>query len=294
MSVVNQHAGVDVFNARSWDDILGNKQLKEYCKDLVHAIRVEGVRNNLIGFNTIVSGESRTGKTQSISFTMQCIGCFNLNFETLEPCGKCLSCTTKQYRSGNRGWENWSSILPPEDAPTPIEYHYAPVDCTTLDKEKMSRLVYDLEANEGALNIIYLDEIHRLTSRNMDEQLLIPMEKFNAIWLASSAYADRNDGSNRRPLEKMLLNRFTNRLTTEKPSAIELLIWLADRCELLGIKVKDPQATLSELVQRSNRVVGMAQQVIDKVSKKREKVLTRKVLDQHVFDFDEGQWSSTE
>ncbi len=280
---------LDSLDINRWEQILGNVALIEFCKDLVWAVRVKGVRTGLKDFNAIISGLSRTGKSMCIRFTMKCIGCFDLNFETLVPCGRCMSCKTKQYRSGNRGWENWCSILSPEDAPTPIEYHYAPVDCTTLDKDKLARLVFDLEANEDSLNIVYLDEIHRLTSRNMDEQLLIPMESYEAIWIASSAYADRSDGSNRKPLEKMLLNRFTHRLTTQKPSVDELVIWLAERCERLGVTVEDPRTTLGLIAQRSDRIPGLAQQVVDKVSKKRDKTLTRKILDQHVFDFDDGQ-----
>ena len=137
-----------------------------------------------------------------------------------------------------------------------------------------------------------LDEIHRLTSRHMDEQLLIPMDRYKAIWIASSAYADREDGSNRRPLEKMLQNRFTFRLTSEKPSVDDLAISLADRCQRLGILVEDPRTTLRLLAQRSNRVPGMAYQVVNKASMKRNKTLTKNLLDQHVFDFDEGQVSN--
>jgi len=270
---------------KSWDEILGNADLKEYLKDLIYMVRCEGHRT---GFNALITGESRSGKTAAVEYGMKCLGCFDFDFETLEACGKCWNCTSTQQRSGNRDWENWCNIIPPEMVPTPIEYHYAPVDCTLLDQKSLNELTFDLEENQGMLNVIYLDEVHRLCSRNMDEKLLKPMEQFEAIWIASSAYADRDDGSGRRPLEKMLQNRFTYRITTEKPSEEELMIWLAERCDQFGIKVESPKTTLRQLAERSNRLPGMALQVVNKAYKKRNKTLTMKILDKHVFDFDDG------
>ena len=285
MTAVNPLNQIVNFEPQSWDDILGNRTIREYFKDMIYNVRVVGRWADL---NALVIGAPRTGKSASILYGMKCLGCFNLNFETLDACGTCASCQGKQYKYGNREWEHWCSILSDDEAPTPIEFHYAPVDCTTLDVEGIKKLTIDLEANEHILNVIYLDEIHRLCSRNMDEKLLIPMDKFPAIWIASSAYADRKDGSSGRPLEKMLQNRFTYRLPTEKPTDQELAIWTARQCKRIGITVEDPKSTLNLLAQRCDRIPGMAIAVLRKAFNKREKILTRKLLDEHVFDFDDG------
>lgn len=286
MKIQFESYGIEHLDVQSWSDILGNHEIKEYFWDLL--INVRSTRQ-CQGLNALITGESRTGKTLCVKYGMKCLGCFNFNFETLDACCKCTNCTSTQSRGGNRNWENWCHFVDAEKEPTSIEYFFAPVDCTILDKQSLAQLVYDLEENEGNLNVVYLDEIHRLTSRNMDEQLLKPIEDFTAIWIASSAYANKEDGSRRKPLEKMLQNRFTHRLTTQKPTEKELAIWLGERCEQFGVTVESPRTTLPKLARRSNRVTGMALQVLSKAYQKRDKVLTTKLLDDHIFDFDEGK-----
>ena len=276
---------LEILEPQSWSEFVGNRRLKEYCRDLIHGVRIRGLTT---GFNAIIAGHSRTGKTATIAYAMKCMGCHNLDMNTLEACGKCDICRSLNHKLGNRNWENWCDYIPEEGAPKPIQYHFTPVDCTTLTTEGLDQICRDIRWNVPAVSVIYLDEVHRLCSRNMDEKLLIPMEKYPAIWIASSSYADRTDGSNRRSLEKMFLNRFNYRLTTEKPGMPEMVEWLTQMCERLAITVEDPRSTLTELTRRCDRVPGMALQLLVKARNTRDKLLTRKLMDEHVFDFDEG------
>ena len=131
-----------------------------------------------------------------------------------------------------------------------------------------------------------LDEVHRLSRRFLDEQLLRPLEEFPAIWLASSAcingFADRD-----KQLSQMFHNRFSYRLTTEKPSIQQLVDWLAERCDEWGIAVENVEPTLNRLAVRSQQVVGMALQVLNKAHKTRHKLLTPALVEEHVFDLNE-------
>jgi hypothetical protein len=285
MNVINRTLDIEHLSIRNWDDIIGNFDLKDYCKEFLWQVRCEGRRT---GFNSLLSGSSRSGKNGCVEYAMKCLGCFDFNFDTLEACGKCPSCTMEQYKCGNRGWENWCWTYPPEEVPTPIEYFYAPVDCSYIDQDGLTAITNDIRQNQGILNVIFLDEVHRLCSRNMDEKLLKPMDDYEAIWIATSAYADRHDGSSRRPLEKMLQNRFTYRIKTQKPNETDQIIWTANVCERIGISVEDPRSTIALLTERCNCIPGMALQVLSKAYNTRDKTLTKKLLNQHVFDFDDG------
>jgi hypothetical protein len=125
-----------------------------------------------------------------------------------------------------------------------------------------------------------------LVRRGIDEMLLKPIEDYPAIWMASSAVLKKENINDTHKLEKMFQNRFDYRLETELPERKEMLKWLIDRCKLLGLQAETPEATLQRLMERSNRVPGMALQVLNKAHKTRNKILTQKMVENHVFDFD--------
>ncbi len=266
-----------------WDQIVGNCALKEYFWDMIWCVRKEGHRS---GFNLLATGPSRTGKTSAISFGIKCLGCLNFNFDTMNPCGTCKCCTLNHHLYGNDGWENVVDFLDEREAPTPVRYHYYPVDCTRLSEADLKSKLAKIRVCNEYLRIVYLDEVHRLSRRFMDERLLKPLEDFRAIWIASSAYVKR-DGDNGQSLDKMFQNRFTFRITTEIPSLDQLVIWLAERCHEWGIRVETPEVTLPRLAERCHQVPGMALQVLNKAHKRRSKLLTAVMVEEHTFDLDE-------
>ncbi len=266
-----------------WDQIVGNRALKEYFWDMIWCVRKEGHRS---GFNLLATGPSRTGKTSAISFGIKCLGCLNFNFDTMNPCGTCKCCTLNHHLYGNEGWENVVDYFDHHEAPTPVRYHYHPVDCTSLSESDLESKLARIRMCNEDLRIIYLDEVHRLSRRFMDERLLKPLEDFPAIWIASSAYVKR-DGDHGPPLDKMFQNRFTFRITTELPDLDQLVVWLAERCDEWGIQVDSPEFTLPLLAERCHQVPGMALQVLNKSHKRRSKILTREIVENHSFDLDE-------
>lgn len=266
-----------------WDQITGNQQLKNYWLDLIWNVRVNRHRS---GFNAMIKGDSRSGKTLTTQFGMKCLGCLNLNLETFDPCGSCSNCTLNHHLYGNEGWENVVDFLGAEEARTPVRYSYRPIDCTRITERELEEVLLSLRADDHVVRVIYLDEVHRLSRRFMDERLLKPLEDFPAIWIASSANIGVDPGTNA-GLEKMFQNRFTYRLSTEKPTSDEMVIWLAERCAEFGIQIDDPLSTLMQLARRSHQNPGMAIQVLNKAHKSRTRLLSRTLVDKHVFDFDE-------
>lgn len=275
---------VERFQPQCWDHIVGNQQLKEYFRDMVWCVRKEGHRS---GFNLLTTGESRSGKTATISFGVKCLGCYNLDFETMNPCGMCANCTMNHHLYGNEGWEGFAEFLSDEEAPTRIRYSYMPVDCTRLTESELENVLMKIRINDENLRIIYLDEVHRLSRRFMDERLLKPIEDYPAIWIASSANVKKDDVDDTSKLDKMFQNRFSFRINTQKPAVDELAVWLARRCVELGITCDDARETLSHLAQRSNRNTGMALQVLNRAHKTRSKFLTKQMVDNHIFDFND-------
>ncbi len=63
--------------------------------------------------------------------------------------------------------------------------------------------------------------------------------------------------------------------------------WLAERCHEWGIRVEMPEATLPRLAERCHQVPGMALHVLNKAHKRRSKLLTQAMVEEHTFDFDE-------
>lgn len=275
-----------------WDHITGNRNLKEHFWDMAYCIQKEGHRR---GFNTLITGDSRTGKTSTITLGIKTIGCSMLDFETFNPCGRCANCKAKVELYGNDGWENFVDVFETDEASKKsVRFTYLPMDCTRLNEIEIENLVEKVGVDDGNIKIVYLDEVHRLVRRGLDERLLKPMETSGAIWIASSAYVKKedcgdgnDDARTRRSLEVMFQNRFTFRLETQKPSIDELVLWLGDRCIEWGIGVPDPESTLERLAERSCCLPGMALHVLNKASKKRSKRLTRQMVDEHIFNFND-------
>ena len=59
-----------------WDQIVGNRALKEYFWDMIWCVRKESHRS---GFNLLATGPSRTGKTSAISFGIKSFGSVGRN-----------------------------------------------------------------------------------------------------------------------------------------------------------------------------------------------------------------------
>lgn len=269
------------FQPECWDQIVGNVELKEYFRDLLHCVRIEGHRS---GFNLLATGESRTGKTVTIKYGIKCLGCIDLDYESLNACGTCKNCVQNYHLFGNNGCDSHIFL---HDSQNSIRYSLIPIDCANLKESEIDDLYLKLRVEDDSVRVVYLDEVHRLSRRFMDEKLLKPIEDFSAIWIASSANLSPESSAGKPELDVMFQNRFSYRLRTEKPSVDEMTQWLAIRCDEFGIRCDTPKATLRLLAERSNQVTGLALQVLNRAFKKRKKLLTEKIVAQHIFSFSE-------
>lgn len=275
---------VERWQPARWDQIVGNQRLKEYFWDMIWCVRKERHRS---GFNLLLTGSSRGGKTSGVTFGIKCLWCQNFDFETMNPCGACNNCRMKIHLFGTDGWEEFMDYEPVGQDCRPVRFHYFPVDCTGISEADLERLLLTVRVDDETLKVVYLDEVHRLGRRFMDEKLLKPLEESRAIWIASSAYLKKEEDEGAKKLDKMFQNRFTFRIQTQKTSVDEFAVWLALRCEEFGIRCDEPREVLTSLAERSNLIPGMALQVLNKAHKRRNKLLTREMVDEHIFDLDD-------
>lgn len=265
---------------QSWDDFVGNKQLLECMQDLVYNVRRRNKRSKL---NHLIGGASRSGKTAAVELTVKALLCCNLDMDSLNPCGSCSNCADRFYKHGTGEWNTQVDFANETDNPTPVRSHFLPVDCARASQSDIESLLDILRLDDGNLKIVYLDEVHRLAHRAMDERFLKPLESYPAIWLASSAMMK---GNNTAPsLDQMFQNRFDTKIETEKPSRGELANWLGRKCGEASITVEDVGKALPLLADRANRSPGLALQVLNRAYQSRKRHLTIQMIEKHTFSF---------
>ncbi|MDA0282354.1 MAG: hypothetical protein O3B13_25175 [Planctomycetota bacterium] len=265
---------------QKWDDVVGNKALTEYLKEMVWNVRKRGAKS---GFNTMVRGSSRSGKTAEITLAVKAIGCLKFDDKSLDPCGMCQHCSSLNHIAGTLGWEEFANILEEDEAPTPIRYFYSPIDCPNVTESDLAELIYRVRIQDRMLKLIYLDEVHRLSRRAMDERLLKTLDgDFPAIWLASSANAGV-DSTQKAGLDPMFCKRFTTSIETQLPSIDELARWLGLRCQEFDLKVDDPRRTLTRIAERSNQLPGLALQILNRAYMSRNRVVSATLVEDHCF-----------
>jgi replication-associated recombination protein RarA len=217
-----------------WEQILGNEDLVEHYQDNSRSM-LAGDRK---GLNTMVFGESRSGKTAITKLFARCLLCENLDFTTLNPCnGTCQNCQTDVSRYGLEGLE------------TDLrqgKVHYVPIDCTSISMPELQHRLIEWRDYAG-IRVVYLDEVHRLQRNFLDEQLLKPVEERNFMWIVSSA--------NITGLEQMLKNRFT-RIKTTQSSLEQFALWLGQRCTEWQIRWDDSHILLRLAERQSQNTVA--------------------------------------
>jgi hypothetical protein len=230
----------------TWDLFVGNRRLNRFLKRLLLAIRQhvqDGRVRELNKLCFLLTGPSRSGKTATISFFVRCVVCQLLDMETLNPCdGRCEACRERPEFYGDRGI--LTILRNPQQT---VRVHFQVIDATMIGgPQDLRDKVLELREFDG-IRIVYVDEVHRLVRREMDEILLKAIEQKGFIWIFSTAKPEN--------LEDMFLNRLI-KLSTELPEAGELEQWIADRCDEWRINWY-PDAVM-RVVEKSNRVVGTA------------------------------------
>jgi len=272
------------FRPRCWDDITGNEEIVEHLKSMLLGIRV---RRDFTGWNTLITGPSRSGKTSLIKWFIRCVLCLNLaDLENICPCYKCLNCENDWDTFGSQEWENIIDFIS-DTVKTPIRCSIYVVNCATTTERELDDIVGKVRVDDGMVKIVYLDEVHRLSRRNLDERLLKPLEDTKAIWLATSAYVKKDKIDDSSKLDPMFQNRFSFRLTTSPPSVKKLAQWLAQRCIEANLKVDEPTKDILTIVaERSKCIPGLALQVLNRAVKSRDRMLTKKLAEEFCFSLD--------
>lgn len=272
-----------LFLPKSWDDICGCHQVKRHFRELISAVRVKKQRS---GWNTLLAGVSRSGKTSITRFTIDALTCQKFHPESLAPCGTCETCQARIHAfPQSRGYEVFDV------------FRYFHVDCASLTSGELDSILdFTCRDHTNLVTIVYLDEIHHL-AKGLDQRLLKPLEDDRAIWIGTSAYLASDDRPDKvKSLDQMVLNRFPDKLVTTLPSVEELYGFLFDRCLESQIKVEDPSRPLKEnelhptlvrLAEKCGRIPGRGLQVLSKAFK-RGGLLTTQMVENHIFDFDEA------
>jgi|GEM_PF-1610754 len=230
----------------TWDHFLGNRRLKRFLKRLLLAIRKQIEEGQVRELNKppfLLTGLSRSGKTAMVSFFVRCLACQLLDMETLNPCdGRCEACKQRPEVNGENGVFAYL-----RESDRSVHVHLQVIDALMIEgPSELREKVRELREFDG-IRVVYVDEVHRLVRREMDEILLKAIEQKGFIWIFSTA---RPEG-----LEDMFLNRLI-KVSTELPEAGDMEEWLADRCDEWGIKWEAD--AILRVVEKSNRVVGTA------------------------------------
>ena len=255
---------------QKWDQVVGNRKLVEHYK---RALRDLGDGTVTVkGPSTLILGPSNSGKTGLTKLFVQSLMCQNRDPVTLNPCGA-KDCKWCEFNTTRRLLTNLETF----HANGII--HFVPVDCMRVRPDELDERVKDIEWCEG-VGVVYLDEVHGLhrPGSPLERKLLIPIRNTSLTWIASSTTMG--------DLVPEFLNRFPDKIKTELPTRDELVEWLADRCESWNIEWDDA-ATLVLLAQRANRIPGLALQVLVQADMRTPRCVTRKLVEEHVFYFEE-------
>lgn len=248
---------------RGFDEVLGNQLMITHFQNVVLA--------GGYGPHTLVLGPTRTGKTATTKIHLQILVCKHTALTSIRPCGECEYCTKNILRDGQRGIESHLR----SDAKFLFEkIHVLPIDCSHATESSLKELLREARDYDDGLRILYLDEVHRLGKRGLDELFLKPMEEENLTVIASSTTT--------RGLEPAFLNRFAVRLHTERPALDVMSVWLAHRCAEWMLTWDDSK-TLIALAELSSRAPGVALHVLGWAASTPDRVVLKAMVDQHAL-----------
>lgn len=236
---------------QKWDQIIGNAALKRYMRKLIRKLRKDYETTGQVSpagrQAIIVTGHSRSGKTMIVKFLVRCLVCLELD-DDLNPCqGRCAACRQSPEITGMEGL---FSTVATKQGQLPV--NFTVIDCTKIvQPSELKAALNDIQAWDHELGVVYLDEVHRLVKRNMDEMLLKEIEDKPVVWIFSTALT--------KELEQMFLNRCI-KWDTELPEVVEMAKWLCDRCDEFGIPW-EPEA-IKRVMAKSNRIPGLALQAL--------------------------------
>ena len=222
----------DRWAPRTRDDIAGNSEIKQFLWGQFGAIRFEEQHH---GSNAMIIAPPGTGKSTAVRLFLMSLLCENLD-QHLNPC-HVPHCCGRDSLTGRCG------LFAQESS---VHVEVMTVNCADVHPDQLRRVREIADARSGPL-VIWLDEVHRLARRNLDEELLVAMDTTEAMWLATSTTVGGP--------EPAFVDRFRLRLSTSPPTRNEFVGWLAARCVDCGVRVDNPTtlALIADDIGRNGR-----------------------------------------
>jgi len=253
-----------------WNEIIGNRSLKAHLQSMV---RDMAWPRQGTGVNTLVLGDSRSGKTSAVDFAIKAMVCWKLDHNTLQPCRECGVC--QQRGLTDRVTSNDLFML---DAPA-NGLCFTPINGNAVTAGELDDLILEARQHGSRRHLVYIDEIEGLCRRHLDHALYKAVEQhLNITWILSTATT--------KGLATMFINRFT-KVSTEPPSVPAMAVFLAQVCRRPDVEISwDDGATFLLLAGRSRQLVGLALKCLAK-AKLNEGFLTRALVEDFPFDEDE-------
>jgi hypothetical protein len=258
--------GVQGWNPANLTQVVGNEEMVSYYKQ---ALRADGKI-----LNTLNTGDSRTGKTGAVTCYIRTLLCERRESGAMLPCEECKTCMRPAGIFGDAGITRRLRFTR-----LGVDIHVFVIDCTSISEAELEdNLANARYFSDGETAVVFLDEVHRLQRRGLDEKLLKPMENRGIIWIANAVSV--------KGLERMFLNRFAVKLKTRLPTVEQLSLFLANRCLEFEIEWDD-ESTIIELSKRSNLITGKALQVLGRAVLN-DRQLTAELVAEHLFDEDDN------
>jgi hypothetical protein len=251
-----------------WSEIIGNKAIVEKWKEFIQHGPC----------NTLFTGPSRTGKTRTISLGLCALACTNRT-ETLDPCGSCQACKVT-----HRAKAAFAGIYSKAFG---NKYSFVQLDCERVSAEELENLhqMIELESSES---IIYLDEVAALGRRNLERRLLKMVDESRAIWIASAIRLKRAEGPKKgqwiEQLSEEMLARFPMKLGTSYPHPDDLGPWIEGRCQAWNISIADKELTIRELINRTDRRVGILLHVFVAAATRPDRTISPELVSSFKFE----------
>lgn len=233
---------IETMTYSHWDDIIGNRRLKSHFRAMAQSVIGPSQGR---GINTLVLGESRTGKTSTTEFFFKVILCRNADCTILTPCSRCQPCEQHAARHGQIEVE-W--IL---DGGNTTNVGFVPINGNDVSDMELDEKIGFVAGKTQYRWFFAIDEIQGLVRRHLDHKLFKAVEQYGHLtWIVTTATT--------KGLDRMFRNRFTE-IWTEPPTVSELAVHLAKRCRHPSIDLRwDDDRTVVRLAERCNQVTGLA------------------------------------